>query len=61
VPPSLNKSVKTDGALSLAHLFDDLKHYIKAEIAEDAKRKLPAVKNAGSWNSEIDGGMSPPR
>jgi hypothetical protein len=58
VPPSLNKSAKADGALSLDHLFDDLKQYIKAEIAEDAKRKLPTVKNPGSWNSDVDGGLS---
>jgi hypothetical protein len=58
VPPSLNKSGKTDGALSLDHLFDDLKQYIKAEIAEDAKKKLPTVKNPGSWNSDVDGGLS---
>lgn len=55
------KPIKSEDSIPLENLFDDLQDGDASEINEDVKKKLPQVKNPGSWNSDVIGGkLHPP-
>lgn len=41
--------------MSLENLFDDLADDA-TEVRQEAKKKLPQLKNPGNWNTEVLGG-----
>ena len=57
-PAATSKPIKSEDAVPLENLFDDLEG---TEVKEDVKKVLPAVKKRGSWDSEAANGMETAR
>lgn len=58
--PAAGKPVKNDDSISLENLFDDLENEAPLEVSGDVKEKLPKIKHAGSWSTEVTIGNRSP-
>ncbi|EME84969.1 uncharacterized protein MYCFIDRAFT_83020 [Pseudocercospora fijiensis CIRAD86] len=55
--PSTTKTEESNTlGIPLENLFDDLENEPTSDFVEDVKEKLPRVKHAGSWSTEVNTG-----
>ncbi|PPJ55516.1 hypothetical protein CBER1_07063 [Cercospora berteroae] len=53
------KPSKSDSAISLDDLFEDIENDNAVKVLPEVKEKLPKVKNPGAWATEVNAGPRP--